>query len=216
MKARSRCAVPIPPASGSPGQLEFAKVFPWTSTFNAQRPTPNRYRSNAIPSLSCSPRCGFANRPNDRADDYHFEEAAYTAVNDQLRGTWLDRIDGQTHADRCDFQQNTKPNSRNHPAAGEAARINRHERENQKRLANNDPVNQPHHFTLRSPEIRRFCENVFEKNAVKQPAPGKNENVRGNECENESLHELLYTYSLSSYDEARRTRYGERSFTNVT
>src|SRR5438874_9550371 len=170
MKARSRCAVPIPPASGSPGQLEFAKVFPWTSMFNAQRPTPDRYRSNAIPSLSCSPNCGFVNRPNDRADDYHLDEAAYAAVNDQLRGKWLDRIDGQTHADRCDFQQNTKPNSRNHPAHSEAARINRDERENQKRLASNDPVKQAHHFTLRSSEIRRFCVNVFEKYAVKKTA----------------------------------------------
>src|SRR2546423_396219 len=184
MRARSRCAVPIPPASGSPGLLEFAKVFPWTSssTFNAQHPTPNRYRSNASPSLSRSPNCGFVNRPNDRADDYHLDEAAYAAVNDQLRGKWLDRIDGQTHADRCDFQQNTKPNSRNHPAPSEAARINRDERENQKRLASNDPVKQAHHFTLRSPEIRRFCVNVFEKNAVKQPAPGKNEYVREEEC----------------------------------
>src|SRR5438552_8765217 len=190
MKARSRCAVPIPPASGSPGQLEFAKVFPWTSTFNAQRPTPNRYRSNAIPSLSCSPRCGFANRPNDRADDYHSEEAAYTAVNDQLRGKLLDRIDGQTHADRCDLQQNIQPNSRHHPAAGEAARINRHERENQKRLANNDPVKQAHHFTLRSPEIWRLRIDLFEQHTVQQPSPEEHENVCGNECEDEWLHEL--------------------------
>jgi hypothetical protein len=132
------------------------------------------------------------NCPDNRADDYHLNEAADAPVNDQFPGKRLDRVDGQTHADCRDLQQNSQPDSRHYAATGEAARINRHESKNQKRLAKNDKVKQAHHFTLRPPEIRRFRVNVFEKNALKQPAPRKNENVRGGECEDESLHELLY------------------------
>ena len=69
-------------------------------------------------------RCArFVNRTNNRPDDHHFDETADAAVNDQLSRKGLDRVNAHTHADRCDFQQNTKADSRDYAAAGETARI---------------------------------------------------------------------------------------------
>jgi len=76
------------------------------------------------------------------------------------------------------------------PPAGETARIDHHERKNHKRLADNDPVKQAHHFTLWPPQIWRLRVDIFEQHAVKQPSPEEHENVRGNERHDESFHEF--------------------------
>src|SRR5207249_2341794 len=125
------------------------------------------------------------------ADDDHFDQTANTSVNNQLPWKRLDGVKTHAHADRRNFQQKTKLNSRYHAAAGETARVDRHERKNDQRLTDNDPVKQTQHFTLRPPEIWRLRINIFEHNAVKQPAPEEYKNVGGDECEDESLHELL-------------------------
>jgi len=40
-----------------------------------------------------------------------------------------------------------------------------------------------HHFTLRPPEIWRLRINIFEKNAVEEPAQKKMKMYAANECE---------------------------------
>src|SRR6266498_3497650 len=95
--------------------------------------------------------------------------------NDQLLGERLDCVNGQPHADGCDFQQDAKSDSSSHAAASETARIDHHECKNHKRLTDNDPVKQAHHFTLRPPEIWRFRVNILQKYAVKQPSPKEHE-----------------------------------------
>jgi hypothetical protein len=144
----------------------------------------------AIPSLRRSRSCRFINCSHNRAHDNHLDEAADAPVNDQFSGKRLDRVDGEPHADRRNLQQDTKPDSCHYTDACETARVNRHERKNQKRLANNDKVKQGHHFTLRSPEIRRFRVNVLEQDAIQEPTPQEDENVRGDERDDESFHEL--------------------------
>jgi hypothetical protein len=73
----------------------------------------------------------------------------------------LDGIKAKAHPDRSDFQQKTEPNSCNHPAACETARVDHYESENNQRLANNDPMKQAPHFIFRAPEMRRFGINIF-------------------------------------------------------
>src|SRR6266496_2427960 len=161
--------------------------MPWAKV---QRRT--RYRkANAerTDSLNGSRSCGFVNRSHDRTDDYHLDESVDASVNDQLSWKRLDCINSHAHADRRDLQQNPQSDSRHYAATGEAARINHHERENQKRLADNDPVEQAHHFTLRAPEIRRFGVNVLEQNTVQKPTPSEHEYVRCDERNDESFHE---------------------------
>jgi hypothetical protein len=102
----------------------------------------------------------------------------------------LDGVKGQAHADRRDFHKDTKPDSGNYPAARETTRVDHHEGKNHQCLSDNDLVKQTRHFTLRPPEIWRLSVNIFEKNAVEEPAPQEDENVCGNERENESLHKL--------------------------
>jgi len=135
-------------------------------------------------------RAGFIDRSNNRADDDHFDQTADAAVNDQVSRKRLHRVKAHTHADRCDFQQDTKADSRDYAAAGETARIDHHEGENHQRLADDDPVKQAHHFTLRPPEIWRLGVNIFQQHAVKEPSPEKDKNVRCQERDDESFHEL--------------------------
>src|SRR5437762_10218307 len=136
-------------------------------------------------------RCArFVNRTDDCANDDHFNETADAAVNDQLSRKRLDRVNAHTHADRCDLQENTKADSSDYAAAGETARINRHECEDYQRLADDDPVKQAHHFTLRPPESWRLRVDVFQQHAVKQPSPEKDKNVYCQERYDEPLHEF--------------------------
>jgi hypothetical protein len=102
----------------------------------------------------------------------------------------LDGIKAKAHPDRCDFQQETEPNSGNYPAPCETARVDHYEGENNQRLANNDPVKQAPHFTFRPPEMRRFSINVFEQNPVNKPTPHEQENVRGDKSHDKPFHKL--------------------------
>src|SRR5438270_3420770 len=85
----------------------------------------------------------------------------------------LYHVNGHTDADRCDFQQDTKTDSRDYAAPGETARINHHESEDHEGLADDDPVKQAYHFTLRPPEIWRLRVDVFKKRAVEGAIPRK-------------------------------------------
>src|SRR5262249_43377460 len=123
-----------------------------------------------LPQGAWSGRC-LEEAPNNGPEDTHPNKTADTTINNQLSGKGLHCIKAHAHPDRCDFQQDTKPNSCNHAAAGETARIDHHECKNDQCLADNDPMKQAHHFTLRPPEVWCLRVNIFEKNAVKQPAP---------------------------------------------
>src|SRR5262245_27298939 len=138
---------------------------------NAQRPTSNARWPKSKSSLRPSRRCRFVNRTNHCTDDDHFDQSADTSIEDQLSRNRLPCVKAQTHPDPCDFQQHTKPDSRNYAAPGETGGVDHYERKNNECLANDDPVKQTHHFTLGPPEIWRFRVNIFEEHAVKQPPP---------------------------------------------
>src|SRR5207245_9433230 len=133
--------------------------------------------------------------------EYELDQATLAAIEDQLPRKWFHCVKTQAHTDRCDFQKDTKPNSCDHAAACETARVDHHERKNDQCLADDDPVKQAHHFTLRAPKLWRLRINIFENHAVEQPTPEEQKNVCGDKCEDESLHAL---------------RHRGRSVTNVT
>src|SRR6266478_554362 len=99
-------------------------------------------------------------------------------------------VQEQTHTDCRNFQHDAKADASGHTAAGKTAGIDHYERENQKCLADHDPVKQAHRFALGSPKILRLRVNILEQHTVKEPSPEKDKNVRSNERNDESFHEL--------------------------
>src|SRR5215467_3625228 len=99
----------------------FARLRPDT-LLNVQRPIA---RASI---LLCPRRRRFVDCADNGAHNYHFDQAAYAPINDQLPWERLHRIKAHTHADRCDFQQDTKADPSNHAATGETARVNPYKR----------------------------------------------------------------------------------------
>src|SRR5262249_50179566 len=124
MKAKWPCAVPIPRAYDTRAQLAFVK-----SSGNVERPTFNVQR--AVPDSKSSLRLpcggGFVDPADHRANDDHLNDPADASVKDQFSGNRLDGIKAKAHADRCDFQEKTEPNSCNSAAASETSRVDHHE-----------------------------------------------------------------------------------------
>src|SRR5438067_6353205 len=94
--------------------------------------------------------CRFADHCSD---NNHLNDAADASVNNQFSGNRLDGIKAKAHPDRCDFQQQTEPNSCNYPATCETTRVNHYERKNNKSLSDNDPVKQTSHFSLTAKDL---------------------------------------------------------------
>src|SRR5438876_3505652 len=159
-----RYAAPIRRASDRPAPLAFASSSTKRRTPSAQRPTPNLPRDES--SLGRARQDGFVNRADHCPDDHHLDQTADAAIKNQVSGNGLDGVKTKAHADRCDFQQHTEPDSRNHASPGETARVDHYERKNNECLADDDPMKQTDHFALRPPEIRRLRVNIFEEHAV--------------------------------------------------
>src|SRR5439155_19721408 len=117
MTAKSRHAVPIPPACDSREPREF--VRPST---NVQRRTRNVQRPLPVARSSSRGWRRFVDRADDCPNDNHLDQAARAAVQDQLPRKWLHGVKAQAHTDRRDFQKDTEPDSREDAATGETVR----------------------------------------------------------------------------------------------
>jgi hypothetical protein len=79
------------------------------------------------------------------------------------------------------------------PPSANPLALNHDESERQTCLANNDPMKQAHHFFAWPEESLGFSKNIFQQDAIKEPSPKENKDERGDEREDESFHELLYS-----------------------
>jgi hypothetical protein len=136
---------------------------------------------------------GFVNRTNDYARYDHFDKAADAYQYEEFCGKGLRRINGAARADRQNFQHDSEANTGRDSAAGESAGVNHDESERQTCLANNDPMKQAHHLFARPEETLGFSKNIFQQDAIIELSPKENKDERGDEREDESFHELLYS-----------------------